>query len=162
MEKDKSPFTKQWILDTGIPIVASYGGNLTLRALHYRLVAAGMTNDIAHYKKVVNTMIEARWKHLVRFSAFMDHERETLGFTDYRESNVEDAVTFAKQQIKAWASSYKKNMWENQPYYPEVFIEKKALQGGGIRIPVQRVGRRPQSLQGLSIFNVPVQCQRTI
>jgi uncharacterized lipoprotein YddW (UPF0748 family) len=30
-KKQKSPYNKQWILDTGIPIVQSYYGNLTLR-----------------------------------------------------------------------------------------------------------------------------------
>lgn len=125
----KTEFTKKWITEKGIPIVESYHGNLTLRALHYRLVAIGMINDISHYKKVVNAMIEARWEGLVDFDGFMDHERETLGSTDYQETDVESSVTRAKQQIKAWATSYKKNRWENQPYYPEVFIEKKALQG---------------------------------
>lgn len=128
-EKTKSQFTKKWILETGIPIVESYGGNLTLRALHYRLVASGMTNDLAHYKKVVNTMVEARWNGSVDFDAFMDHERQTLGSTDYTETNVEDAVETAKSAIRSWASYYNKNRWENQPIYPEVFIEKKALQG---------------------------------
>jgi len=121
--------TKQWILDKGIPIVKSYGGNITLRALHYQLVAAGMTNDVNHYKKVVSAMTDARWGGLVRFGAFLDHERETLGRTDYEETNVEEKSDLAKRQIKAWATSYSKNRWENQPVYLEVFIEKKALQG---------------------------------
>lgn len=129
MITEKSEFSKQWIIRTGIPIVESYNGNITLRALHYQLVANGMTNDIAHYKKVVNAMIEARWKGLVAFDAFLDHERETLGSTDYEETNVIDASDRAKEQIRAWATSYHKNRWENQPVYPEVFIEKKALQG---------------------------------
>lgn len=124
-----SDFTNKWILSKGIPIVESYNGNITLRALHYRLVASGMTNDTAHYKKVVTTMIKARWDGLVEFDAFLDHERETLGSTDYEETNVYDTVETAKNQIKAWATSYRKNRWENQPYYPEIFIEKKALQG---------------------------------
>jgi len=34
-----------------------------------------------------------------------------------------------KRQIEAWMTNYGKNRWENQPIYPEVFIEKKALQG---------------------------------
>src|SRR3990167_933818 len=127
MSKDK--FSKQWILETGIPIVKTYNGNLTLRALHYRLVAAGMTNDTSHYKKVVNAMIEARWEGLLDFDDFMDHERESLGFTAFRETNVEDKVEEAEKQIKLWATSYSKNRWENQRYYPEIFIEKKALQG---------------------------------
>lgn len=124
-----SQFTSKWIITTGIPIVESYNGNLTLRALHYRLVAAGMTNDTAHYKKVVSTMIKARWDGLVDFDSFLDHERETLGVTDYEETDVNESVERAKDQIKAWATSYRKNRWENQPYYPEIFIEKKALQG---------------------------------
>ena len=69
----KTEFTKKWIIKTGIPIVESYNGGLTLRALHYRLVAAGMTNDVSHYKKVVNAMIEARWNGEVHFNAFVDH-----------------------------------------------------------------------------------------
>jgi len=126
---DKSPFTKQWIIETGVPIVESYNGNLTLRALHYRLVSKGMTNNTAHYKKVINAMIDARWDGSVQFDAFMDHERQTLGETNYEDTNVDDKVDVAKYQIQAWATSYRKNRWENQPYYPEVFIEKKALQG---------------------------------
>jgi len=125
----KSQFTKSWIIETGIPIVESYNGNLTLRALHYRLVAAGMTNDVKHYKKVVNAMIYARWEGLVNFDHFMDHERETIGHTDFLETNVNDKADKAKDQIKLWATSYAKNRWENQDYYPEIFIEKKALQG---------------------------------
>lgn len=125
----KTQFTKKWIIEKGIPIVESYNGNLTLRALHYRLVAAGMINDIAHYKKVVNAMIEARWDGLVEFDAFKDHERGSMGETDYNETDVESAVEQAKNSIRFWANYYRKNRWENQPIYPEVFIEKKALQG---------------------------------
>lgn len=124
-----SRFTKNWIIQTGIPIAKSYGGNLTLRALHYQLVGRGMTNDIQHYKKVVNAMIDARWEGLLGFNAFLDYERETIGWTDYRDTSVEKAVPRAKEQIKIWAQSYAKNRWENQPIYPEVFIEKKALIG---------------------------------
>ncbi len=129
MKETKSKFTKQWIIKEGIPIVESYHGNLTLRALHYRLVARGMTNDIAHYKKVVNAMIDARWSGDLQFSSFVDHERETLGYTYFRPTSPADSAVIAKRQIKLWANNYSKNRWENQPYYPEVFIEKKALQG---------------------------------
>ena len=125
----KTEFTKQWILDNGIPIVKSYGGNLTLRALHYRLVAKGMINDLNHYKKVVNAMIFARWEQMLRFDDFLDHERETLGQTDFEFTDIDSQLYEAKKQIRLWGTSYSKNRWENQDYYPEVFIEKKALQG---------------------------------
>lgn len=125
----KTEFSKEWIITNGIPIVESYAGNITLRALHYQLVAIGMINDVLHYKKVVSAMIDARWEGLVAFDAFLDHERESIGKTEFEITNVEDAADRAKGQIKAWATSYHKNRWENQPIYPEVFIEKKALQG---------------------------------
>jgi len=122
-------FSKKWIVENGIPIVESYGGNITLRALHYQLVARGMTNDVSHYKKVVSAMIDARWSGEVGFDAFLDHERETIGKTDIEATTVLQSSEQAKNQIWAWATSYHKNKWENQPDYVEVFIEKKALQG---------------------------------
>lgn len=125
----KSEFSKEWIIRHGLPIVRSYGSSLTLRSLHYKLVAAGMINDINHYKKVISAMTDARWDGLVAFDAFQDNDRETMGETKYEETEVDSTVTRAKQQIRAWATSYGKNKWENQPIYPEVFIEKKALQG---------------------------------
>lgn len=44
-------------------------------------------------------------------------------------TNLEDKQDEAKQQVRAWMRSYGKNRWENQPYYPEILIEKKALEG---------------------------------
>lgn len=45
------------------------------------------------------------------------------------ETIYEEAVNTAKRQIKLWANNYYLNRWENQPIYPEVLIEKKALEG---------------------------------
>lgn len=129
IENLKSKFSKQWILDNGIPIVKGYNGNITVREIYYELVAIGMINDVRHYKKVVNAMIWARRQGILKFDAFLDHERETIGNTDYKETNVGIEVGIAKEQIRNWATSYRKNRWENQLYYPEVFIEKKTLQG---------------------------------
>jgi hypothetical protein len=122
-------FSKRWIVENGVEVVRSYGHGLTLRALHYQLVARGMTNDLAHYKRVVTAMCDARWDGTLPFDAFLDHERGTIGATNDRPTNPEDAARVALRQIRAWATSYRKHRWENQPYYPEVFIEKKALQG---------------------------------
>jgi len=125
-----SQFNRKWIMDNGIVVLNDYEqGTLTLRGLHYQLVAMGMTNDIRHYKKVVSAMIAARWSRDVPFDAFVDHDRETIGFTDHEETDVASSLNRAEEQIKLWATSYHKNRWENQPFYPEVFIEKKALQG---------------------------------
>ncbi len=128
--REKSTFTKQWIIDNSIPIINKYEkGILTIRGLHYQLVSIGMTNDMSHYKKVVNSMISARWDKIVDFDSFVDNDRESIGYTASDKTILETEIETAKDQIKNWMNQYKKNRWENQLYYPEVFIEKKALQG---------------------------------
>lgn len=128
MAKDK--FTRQWITQNAIEIVSHYEkGILTLRGLHYQLVSIGMTNSIRHYKRVVSAMIDARWAGLVDFDTFSDLDRTMVGETKYEETDIYDSIEEGKEAIKNWMDIYYKNRWENQPYYPEVFIEKKALQG---------------------------------
>jgi hypothetical protein len=126
----KDAYTKKWIIENSLEIVKGYEkGILTIRGLHYRLVAIGMTNDIQHYKRVIDAMISARWDKLIDFDTFSDHDRFMLGETEYRDVSLEDKIEEAKQQVSAWISNYSRNKWQNQYYYPEVFIEKKALQG---------------------------------
>ncbi len=125
----RDEFNRSWILQTGISIIEQYGGNLTIRGLHYQLVGAGMTNTMQHYKRVVAAMGHARWAGLVSFDAFRDHDRTVLGETKYEETDVNSKVNQATGEVKAWISHYRKNHWENQPNYVEVFIEKKALIG---------------------------------
>ena len=128
MAKDK--FTKQWITDNALDIVSRYDkGILTLRALHYQLVSIGMTSSLRHYKRVVNAMIDARWEGLIDFDTFSDLDRSMVGTTKWEETNLSDGIADAKGAIEAWMTYYYKNRWENQEYYPEIFIEKKALQG---------------------------------
>ena len=128
MKKDE--FTRKWITDNSVEIVSRYEkGILTLRGLHYQLVSFGMTNSLTHYKRVVSAMIDARWAGLVDFDAFSDHDRSMIGETKYEETNLYSSIEEGKEAIKNWMDIYYKNKWENQPYYPEVFIEKKALQG---------------------------------
>ena len=126
----KDAFTRKWITENALEEIPNYDkGVLTLRGLHYRMVARGMTNTIQHYKRVVSAMIEARWEGIVSFDTFSDHDRQMLGETSHEEVILDDKIETAKYSIKYWMSHYYRNRWENQEYYPEVFIEKKALQG---------------------------------
>jgi hypothetical protein len=123
-------FNRSWILENALEEIQSYEkGVLTLRGLHYRLVARGMINSLVHYKRVVSAMTYARWEDMVPFETFSDNDRGMIGETVIEETVLEDKVDQAKRQVKAWMRSYHKNRWENQPIYLEVFIEKKALQG---------------------------------
>lgn len=126
----KDAYTKKWIIENSLEIVKEYEkGILTIRGLHYRLVAAGMTNDFQHYKRVTDAMGSARWDGLIDFETFSDHDRFIIGETEYKDISLEDKIKEAKEQVSAWMSSYSRNKWQNQYYYPEVLIEKKALQG---------------------------------
>jgi len=121
-------YGKKWILENALSIIEQYE-SLTIRQLYYRLVSIGMPNSLNHYKRVVNAMTSARWDAVVEFDVFIDRERELSGTTEYYETSVENAIRQAERQITLWATSYSKNRWENQDYYVEVWIEKKALQG---------------------------------
>ncbi|HZK68771.1 MAG TPA: hypothetical protein VFC36_04145 [Paludibacter sp.] len=126
----KDEFTKRWIIDNSVEICERYEyGVLTLRSLHYQLVGIGMTNDVQHYKRVVTAMIDARWDGVISFDQFSDLDRSMVGETEHEETNLDEMVEKGKYQVEAWMTAYRKNRWENQPIYPEVLIEKKALQG---------------------------------
>jgi len=128
MERDE--FGKDWITEHSVQIISRYAaGVLTLRGLHYQLVAIGFPNTINHYKRVVSAMIAARWEGMVEFTAFSDHDRSMLGETKWEETVLEDKVSEGKLQVGLWMNAYRKNRWENQDHYVELFIEKKALQG---------------------------------
>ncbi len=126
----KDQFTREWIIEQSIDILSNYEpGVLTIRGLHYQLVSRGMTNDIQHYKRVVAAMGVARWNGSIAFDAFSDRDRSLATETEAAPSILEDKIDKAKEQVGLWIRSYYLNRWENQPYYPEVFIEKKALEG---------------------------------
>lgn len=123
-------YTRTWIIQNALEVIRGYQkGILTIRGLHYRLVSRGMINDIQHYKRVVAAMEVARWDGLVAFDTFSDNDRAMIGTTEYEHTDLEDSISHAKQSIQAWMQYFRRNRWEGQPYYVEVFIEKKALQG---------------------------------
>lgn len=124
-----SEFTRDWITENAKKVLETYEDQITLRQLYYRLVAAGMTNDVSHYKKVINAMTDARWNGEVEFEAFIDRERSMYGETKAEQIVLPEQIEQGKEQVKAWMEAYHLNQWENQPEYIEVWIEKKALQG---------------------------------
>lgn len=128
MKKDL--FTRDWIIEQALDVLSRYEpGVLTIRALHYQLVSRGMTNDIQHYKRVVAATGVARWDGRISFDAFSDRERAMACITDGDAVVLEEKIDEGKEQVRLWMDVYRRNRWENQPYYPEVFIEKKALEG---------------------------------
>lgn len=126
----KDIFTREWIIEQALDVLSRYEpGVLTIRALHYQLVSRGMTNDIQHYKRVVAATGVARWDGRIAFDAFSDRERSMACSTASDPVDLDEEIDNGKYQVRAWMNAYNRNRWENQPYYPEVFIEKKALEG---------------------------------
>jgi len=98
----KDLFTKAWIIQNAKEVCSRYDyGVLTLRALHYQLVGLGMTNDVQHYKRVVTSMISARWDGIIAFEQFSDLDREMVGETRREITLLEDKVDEGKQQVEA-------------------------------------------------------------
>lgn len=126
---DMDIYTRDWIIENSVSIISRYGtGELTLRALHYQLVGRGMFNTMQHYKRVVKAMEVARWDGVVDFEAFSDLKRAMVGETRADETDVDTEISSTKSSIDYWMKNYRKNRWENQPVYPELWIEKQALQ----------------------------------
>lgn len=126
----KDIFDRDWILDNAIEVIEKYDpGVLTIRGLHYQLVNLGMINHMRLYKRVVSAMVDARRDGEIDYNTFSDHDRSMSSSTDYEKTDVDAEIEVAKREIKNWMTNYYKNYWENQDYYLEVFIEKKALLG---------------------------------
>lgn len=110
-------------------IIAEYekaGHMLTLRQLYYQFVARGLlANKLENYNKLGNVISDGRLCGLVSWTAIEDRGRNLKGLGFY--SNPEEA-------IKRVSSSYRRDLWKNQDWRPEVWIEKEALVGviGGI------------------------------
>ena len=123
-------YTRDWIIEKSRQVLQGYSSGITVRQLHYRLVAEhGMTNDMNHYKRVVAAMTKARWDGIVSMDSFIDRERTTYWETKDQVKDLDDEIETGKRQIRAWMRAYHLNRWSNQENYIEVWIEKKALQG---------------------------------
>lgn len=95
------------------------GYTLTLRQLYYQLVARGIIeNNMRSYKNTGNLINDARLAGLIDWNAIEDRTRSLKGLTHW--SNPQEIISSASCQ-------YKKDLWKNQKYHLEVWVEKEAL-----------------------------------
>lgn len=95
------------------------GYSLTLRQCYYQLVARGIIpNNERSYKNTGNLINDARLAGLIDWYSIEDRTRnlKSLSHWDSPQSIVESA-----------SRQYRKDIWENQDYYVEVWVEKEAL-----------------------------------
>lgn len=113
---------RQRLIDLANSIIAEYeaqGFDLTLRQLYYQLVARDVIpNTEASYKRLGDTIADARLAGLVEWEAIEDRTRNLRDLTHWRDPRA---------IINAAVRSYRIDKWAGQPYRPEVWVEKDAV-----------------------------------
>lgn len=112
------------IIEMANVIIAEYKKqrfSLTLRQLYYQFVARDLiANKQTEYKRLGSIINDARLAGLVDWDAIEDRTR-----------NVRPSVFWESPSsiVAAVAQQYKEDIWCDQTYRPEVWIEKDALVG---------------------------------
>lgn len=101
----------------------SQGYSVSVRQIYYQMVARGYTggeNTPKMYSRIQAALNEGRMQGLVSWSALEDRGRNLRGLNTY-ETPYE---VFA-----AAKNDYRLDLWKDQEWRPEVWIEKDALSG---------------------------------
>lgn len=94
---------------------------LTLRQLYYQFVARGLLSNTKNsYNRLGSVISDGRIAGMVSWLAIEDRTRNLMGSVFY------DNPT---QLIRSVKTKYRIDKWLDQPFRPEVWIEKEALVG---------------------------------
>lgn len=97
------------------------GFQLTLRQLYYQFVSRDIIpNKQSEYKRLGSIINDARLAGLIDWSAIEDRTRNVRSLSTWDDP---------QQIMLAVASQYREDLWRDQIYRPEVWIEKDALVG---------------------------------
>jgi hypothetical protein len=114
------------LIDAVNKLVNEYADNglkMSVRQLYYKLVTLGFTdgvNNKAKYDMVQAAINTGRLQGLISWTAIEDRERDLMGLGHY--TNISQCLAAAR-------NSYRIDLWADQPWRPEVWVEKKALVG---------------------------------
>lgn len=116
--------TSMGMIQKANEIIAEYesqGFALTLRQLYYQFVARDLIpNNLRSYKNLGSVVNDGRLAGLIDWNHITDRTRSLK-----KRSHWSDPADI----ISAVARSYHIDMWANQKYRPEVWIEKDAIAG---------------------------------
>jgi hypothetical protein len=120
--------TYEEVVEAALDVFKQYDTALTLRQLYYRLVSRHLfPNTINSYKRLSRLMVRAREEGDVPVNCLEDRSRRVLGRGDAGYTSAQD---FLKRRLASLRESYKEfrmPMWDVQPNYIVVSLEKDAL-----------------------------------
>lgn len=100
---------------------AAQGLDLTLRQLYYQFVARGLiANKQSEYNRLGGIISDGRLCGLIPWDKLVDRNRRLMGLQTY---------TSPAEILKEAAEDYRRDLWAEQSWRPEVWIEKDALSG---------------------------------
>lgn len=112
------------IIEQANSIIADYqaqGFTLTLRQLYYQFVSRDLiANKQSEYKRLGSIINDGRLAGLVDWDAIEDRTRNVRTHSAWDDPS---------EIIQSAANSYAEDLWADQTYRPEVWIEKDALIG---------------------------------
>lgn len=115
---------KRELIEVCNDIIRDYqrqGYTMSVRQLYYQLVARdAIENTVQSYKRIADTINDARMAGLVRWDAIEDRTREFV---------QRQRWTSPRQIMQASYDSYHMDMWLNQEVRIFVIVEKEALVG---------------------------------
>ena len=112
------------VIDQANTIIDEYmakGFALTLRQMYYQFVARGLLpNSVQSYKRLGEIINNGRLGGYIDWDAIEDRVRNVHNW--HWDESAENAIRIAHE-------GYDVHMWQNQEFWPEVWIEKDALSG---------------------------------
>ena len=107
-------------------IISQYNILLTVRQIFYRLVSNGfIQNTINSYKLFDRMITRGRERGDIDARSIVDRARQVIG-GDYGYVSVQDFVRTKISELED-TKQYTRRVWDNQPQYVEVWVEKDAL-----------------------------------
>lgn len=126
VEKNFKPATLAIIRQANVIIAEMEAGGytLTVRQLYYQFVSRDiLANNQSNYKRLASIVDDARKAGLIDWDAIEDRTRTLRGFI--AGTMFESPQAFITDQ----ATAYFEDLWDSQPCYCEVWVEKDALMG---------------------------------
>jgi len=108
------------ILEASHSILAAHNP-MTVRQVYYQLISRQVIeNNRSQYQAVSNALVWARQEGFIPWVWIEDRLRRPRAVSMW-----DDLGNFGNDVL----SAYRRNVWTNQPYYLEVWLEKDALSG---------------------------------